>query len=62
MKKNIKNKINSEFEEVFLKIEDWKRESTSNSSKEARTLYLENLSRIKNILGSFNKEPLRVIT
>lgn len=62
MKKNIKNKINSEFEDVFLKIEDWKRESATNSSKEARTLHLENLGRIKNVLGSLNEEPLRVIT
>ncbi len=62
MKKSIKNKIDLEFEEVFLKVEDWKRESATNSSKEARTLYLENLGRIKNVLGSFNEEPLRVIT
>lgn len=62
MKKSIKNKIDLEFKEVFLKVEKWKRESTTNSSKEARNLYLENLSRIKNVLGSFNEEPLRVIT
>ncbi len=62
MKKSIKNKIDLEFKEVFLKVENWKRESTTNSSKEARNLYLENLSRIKNVLGSFNEEPLRVIT
>tara|TARA_B100000809_G_C14601266_1_gene337477 strand:+ start:160 stop:348 length:189 start_codon:yes stop_codon:yes gene_type:complete len=62
VKKSIKNKIDLEFEEVFLKVEDWKRESATNSSKEARTLYLENLGRIKNVLGSFNEEPLRVIT
>ena len=62
MKKSIKNKIDLEFKEVFLKVEIWKRESTTNSSKEARNLYLENLSRIKNVLGSFNEEPLRVIT
>jgi hypothetical protein len=62
VKKSIKNKIDLEFEEVFLKVEDWKRESATNSSKEARILYLENLGRIKNVLGSFNEEPLRVIT
>ena len=62
MKKSIKNKIDLEFKEVFLKVENWKRESTTNSSKEARNLYLENLSRIKNVLGLFNEVPLRVIT
>ena len=62
MKKSTKSKIDLEFEEVFLKIESWRRGSTSGPNKETRSHYLNNLIRLKNILGSLKEEPIRVIT
>ena len=62
MKSSQKNKIDSEFKEVFSKIENWKKESVTNRNKEARALYLDNINRIKSVLGSLREEPLRLIT
>ena len=64
MKNFLKDKLDSEFVEVASKIENWKEESTNESiSKNHRDLYLNNIKKVKHILGPSESRPyLSLIT